>query len=54
LLYFRGEKIIKSIINEFYQKISEADVVIISGCSAGGLAAYYWVDYFREILPTTV
>ena len=53
-MYFRGERIVKSIINEFYARMSKAKTVIISGCSAGGLATYYWIDYFRNILPQNV
>ncbi|CAD8202184.1 unnamed protein product [Paramecium pentaurelia] len=53
-LYFRGDKIVKSIIIEFYERMSKGGTVIVSGCSAGGLAAYYWVEYFRDILPLNV
>lgn len=44
----------KSIINEFYERMNKGNTVIVSGCSAGGLAAYYWVEYFRDVLPLNV
>lgn len=44
----------RSIINEFYERMVRGSTVIVSGCSAGGLAAYYWVDYFRGVLPLNV
>lgn len=53
-MYFRGDRIVKSIINEFYDRMYKGGTVIVSGCSAGGLAAYYWVEYFRDVLPLTV
>jgi acetyl esterase/lipase len=31
-----------------------ADKVIVSGCSAGGLASFTWVQTIRELLPSTV
>lgn len=34
--------------------MSKAEIVIVSGCSAGGIAAYFWVDYIRSKLPASV
>ena len=39
---------------DLYNELSKADLVIVSGCSAGGIAAYFWVDYIKSILPTSI
>ncbi|CAD8060863.1 unnamed protein product [Paramecium primaurelia] len=53
-LYFRGDQIVKSWLSELYDDLSKAEIVIVSGCSAGGIAAYFWVDYIRSKLPASV
>lgn len=53
-LYFRGEAIVKSILSEFHSQLAGAETVVISGCSAGGLAVYYWVQHIRDMLPASV
>ena len=30
--------------------IEVTDHFVLNGCSAGGLAAYTWVEYFRELV----
>eukprot|EP00850_Spirogloea_muscicola_P012126 SM000077S21600 [mRNA] locus=s77:482328:486100:- [translate_table: standard] len=54
-LYFRGKRIMDAVIDELLQKrgLADADQVIISGCSAGGLAAYMHCDYVRAKLPAS-
>ncbi|CAD8155956.1 unnamed protein product [Paramecium pentaurelia] len=53
-LYFRGDVIVKSFISDLFQELSTADTVIVSGCSAGGNAAYFWIEYIRALLPQNV
>lgn len=50
-VYFRGERIVKSILNQFMGELKAASKVLVSGCSAGGLAAFTWTQYIRDILP---
>eukprot|EP00850_Spirogloea_muscicola_P007831 SM000040S14843 [mRNA] locus=s40:781462:785148:+ [translate_table: standard] len=54
-LYFRGKRILDAVIDELHQKrgLADANQVIISGCSAGGLAAYMHCDYLRARLPAS-
>ncbi|CAD8118533.1 unnamed protein product [Paramecium sonneborni] len=53
-LYFRGNSITRSIINQFLNELTQADKVIVSGCSAGGLASFTWVQTIRDLLPQSV
>lgn len=51
-LYFRGAINTRSHIkwagNKY--KLAQADRIIVSGSSAGGIATYLWVDYFRTLV----
>jgi hypothetical protein len=55
-LYFRGRNILDATINQLYSTagFSNAQNVILSGCSAGGLATYLHADYVSTLLPNTV
>lgn len=47
-LYFRGYNITTERLNDLEKKIglfSKASEVVVSGCSAGGLAAFHWANY---------
>ena len=35
------------------KNMSSATEVFLTGCSAGGLATFYWTNYVRSILPKT-
>lgn len=53
-LYFRGERIWQAIIDQLLAKgMKNAQNAILSGCSAGGLAAILHCDKFRSLLPAT-
>ena len=49
-LYFRGEISTKLIIGDVLKKanLNKDSTVILSGMSAGGVAAMYWADYVKE------
>jgi len=53
-LHFKGgfiqEAFHKTLVKEY--GLGEAEEVIISGCSAGGLATYLHVDWWRQALPS--
>ena len=56
-LYFRGNNItiaqfkaIDEALGLFSGKVSQ---VVLSGCSAGGLAAYHWANYLTDNLPSS-
>ncbi|KAL3652390.1 hypothetical protein CASFOL_002071 [Castilleja foliolosa] len=52
LLYFRGQRIWQSIILDLLPKgLAQADKALLSGCSAGGLAAFHHCDNFTSYLP---
>lgn len=52
-LYFRGAVNTRSHIKWADNKynLSQAERIIVSGSSAGGMATYLWVDYFRSLVP---
>ena len=51
-VYFRGKKILHVIMNELLLgELKNADKVLLSGTSAGALAAMMNADYIRERLP---
>eukprot|EP01005_Ploeotia_sp_CARIB1_P000406 NODE_149_length_1336_cov_170.449132_g145_i0.p1 GENE.NODE_149_length_1336_cov_170.449132_g145_i0~~NODE_149_length_1336_cov_170.449132_g145_i0.p1 ORF type:complete len:386 (-),score=108.98 NODE_149_length_1336_cov_170.449132_g145_i0:118-1275(-) len=54
-LYFRGHVNLNAVISWLVgnSPIESATDVVISGCSAGGLATYLHTDRWREILPST-
>ncbi|VFQ76656.1 unnamed protein product [Cuscuta campestris] len=53
-LYFRGERVWQAIIDQLLAKgMKNAQNAILSGCSAGGLAAILHCDKFRSLLPAS-
>ncbi|KAK8445498.1 hypothetical protein SEVIR_9G336500v4 [Setaria viridis] len=57
VLYFRGQRIWDAIITDLLQKgLAKAENVLLSGCSAGGLATFFHCDSLKERLggATTV
>ncbi|CAK85415.1 unnamed protein product (macronuclear) [Paramecium tetraurelia] len=54
VLYFRGELIIRSIFDHFITKFQKAEIVILSGCSVGGVAALQWEQYFSSLIPEKI
>ncbi|KAJ9134920.1 hypothetical protein P3X46_032160 [Hevea brasiliensis] len=53
-LYFRGERVWQAVIDDLLAKgMKNAQNAILSGCSAGGLAAILHCDKFKSLLPAT-
>ena len=54
-LYFRGFPILKATIQSLLDRgMSNAQEVILTGSSAGGLATYIHADYVASLLPQSV
>ncbi|RZC57065.1 hypothetical protein C5167_004368 [Papaver somniferum] len=54
ILYFRGQRIWKAIIDDLLPKgLNVAEKALLSGCSAGGLATFLHCDNFTSYLPKT-
>uniref|UniRef100_A0A1X7SGA5 Pectin acetylesterase n=1 Tax=Amphimedon queenslandica TaxID=400682 RepID=A0A1X7SGA5_AMPQE len=54
-IYFRGFKILQLILQSVMDKgMSNAKEVILTGCSAGGLATYIHTNYVKSLLSPTV
>eukprot|EP00730_Choanoeca_flexa_P004570 TRINITY_DN11735_c1_g9_i1.p1 TRINITY_DN11735_c1_g9~~TRINITY_DN11735_c1_g9_i1.p1 ORF type:complete len:438 (+),score=79.87 TRINITY_DN11735_c1_g9_i1:69-1316(+) len=54
-IYFRGHLIVEAIINALYKRgLKEATQVVLTGCSAGGLATYLHADYVHDMLKANV
>ncbi|CAD8132767.1 unnamed protein product [Paramecium octaurelia] len=53
-LYFRGELIIRSIFDHFMTKFQRAEIIILSGCSIGGVAALQWEQYLTSRVPENI
>lgn len=54
VLYFRGQRIWDSIITDLLKKgLANAEKVLLSGCSAGGLATFFHCDDLKERLGGT-
>jgi hypothetical protein len=52
-VYFRGLRILMAIFEDVLGRgLKSATEVIITGCSAGGLATFAHIDYIRSRLPT--
>lgn len=52
LLYFRGQRIWQAVIHDLLPKgLVQARKALLSGCSAGGLAAFLHCDNFSTYLP---
>jgi len=55
-LYFRGKRIIDAVLDTLLEKmgLAEAEEVLLTGCSAGGLATYLHADYVHDRLKQAV
>jgi len=55
-IYFRGLRNLQAIIQDLAKKhgLNKATQVLVSGCSAGGLATFIHGDRIAEMLPLTV
>jgi len=53
LLHFRGKRILQAMATDLLKNalLSSASNVVISGCSAGGLATYLHIDWWVDQLP---
>eukprot|EP01125_Pyxidicula_operculata_P008327 TRINITY_DN2804_c0_g1_i1.p2 TRINITY_DN2804_c0_g1~~TRINITY_DN2804_c0_g1_i1.p2 ORF type:complete len:360 (+),score=63.23 TRINITY_DN2804_c0_g1_i1:1188-2267(+) len=54
-LYFRGFRVLSAAVSSLLTKqgLNHATDVVVSGCSAGGLATFLHVDWWKSILPRT-
>uniref|UniRef100_A0A2P2IIC1 Pectin acetylesterase n=1 Tax=Rhizophora mucronata TaxID=61149 RepID=A0A2P2IIC1_RHIMU len=53
-IYYRGERVWQAVIDDLLAKgMSKAQNAILSGCSAGGLAAILHCDKFSSLLPAS-
>eukprot|EP00252_Welwitschia_mirabilis_P006750 TRINITY_DN1765_c0_g1_i1.p1 TRINITY_DN1765_c0_g1~~TRINITY_DN1765_c0_g1_i1.p1 ORF type:complete len:250 (+),score=33.27 TRINITY_DN1765_c0_g1_i1:100-849(+) len=51
-LYFRGQRVFEHVMDDLKAKgLQNAEQALLSGCSAGGLAALIHCDRFRDLLP---
>lgn len=51
-LHFKGFPILKAILDSLMTKgLNQSQEVILTGCSAGGLATYLHADYVGQIIP---
>ena len=55
-LYFRGYNITMQSFNFIFQmtQIQNAQQVVLSGVSAGGLGVFYWGNYLKQLLVPSV
>lgn len=55
-LYFRGRRIIDTVLSHLTENhgLGDAENVLLTGCSAGGLATYLHTDYVGDYLKTKV
>ena len=55
-IYFRGRRIIDAVIETLTEKYNfgAAETVLLTGCSAGGLATYLHTDYVQTQMPKSV
>jgi len=54
-LFFRGRRILQAMRDDLFntKDLKSATDVVISGCSAGGLATFLHLDWWRDVLPTS-
>ena len=54
-LYFRGKRNVDAVIDYLkeHHALESATHFVLSGDSAGGIAAYWHADHFRRVLPKT-
>ena len=52
-IYFRGHRILNAVLSALIQneQIDQAEAIILTGCSAGGLATYLHLDYVQSMFP---
>ena len=52
-LYFRGKRIVRAVLLDLLRSrgMDGGTEVVLSGCSAGGLAVYLQADYVASFLP---
>lgn len=52
-LYYRGKRIIQAAVDNLLQNqgMNNATDVVISGCSAGALAVWMHLDWYRSVIP---
>jgi len=55
-LFFRGRYIVEDSIKTLMEQfnLSNADQIIISGCSSGGMSVYLHLDWIREQIPSHI
>ncbi|KAL6906431.1 hypothetical protein ACP4OV_004032 [Aristida adscensionis] len=54
VLYFKGLRIWDAIVTDLLQKgLAKAEKVLLSGCSAGGLATFFHCDSLKDLLGGT-
>lgn len=55
-IYFRGRRIIDAVLKTLTEKYNfgAAETVLLTGCSAGGLATYLHTDYVATQIPKSV
>ncbi|XP_065887895.1 uncharacterized protein [Dysidea avara] len=54
-LYFRGARILEVVINAVLEAAGDnIEHIILTGCSAGGLATYLHADYVRSKVPSQI
>ena len=52
-IYFRGHRILTALVDALIENegLKEAEAIILTGCSAGGLATFLHLDYVRSRFP---
>ena len=55
-LWFRGRNILDAILQDLTKKYNfgNAEEVMLTGCSAGGLTTFFQADYVASVLPKSV
>jgi hypothetical protein len=55
-IYYRGFRILEAIFSDLFTNrgLNKATDVVVSGCSAGGLATYLHLDWWRNNLPVSI
>ena len=53
-LHFKGFSILKAVLDSLMTKgLNASTEVILTGCSAGGLATYLHADFVKQAIPQT-
>ncbi|XP_065888037.1 uncharacterized protein [Dysidea avara] len=54
-IYFRGIRVLDTVIGALLMAgLSNAEHVILTGCSAGGVSTYLHVDHVRKMIPSDI